>query len=152
MEKGDDEQGWSLHGLRRVLFSMLDERDKRYEQRFLDQTTAIHKQENAIEKRFESVNELRGALDDAAKLLMPRSESNARYDALVAKIEDHQRQDNQLHQDIQKRFESLSHRIDIREGAQEGGKEVKNDSRGAWAIVISICAIAVNIIFIVFHK
>ena len=152
MEKGDDEQGWSLHGLRRVLFSMLDERDKRYEQRFLDQTTAIHKQENAIEKRFESVNELRGALDDAAKLLMPRSESNARYDALVAKIEDHQRQDNQLHQDIQKRFESLSHRIDIREGAQEGGKEIKNDSRATWAIVISICAIAVNIIFIVFHK
>jgi chromosome segregation ATPase len=152
VENNDDETGWSLHGLRRVIFSMLDERDKRYEQRFLDQTTAIHKQENAIEKRFESVNELRGALDDAAKLLMPRSESNARYDAMLAKIEDHQRQDNSLHSDIQKRFESLSHRIDIREGAQEGGKEVKNDSRSTWAIVISVAAVIVNIVFIMYHK
>jgi hypothetical protein len=68
----------------------IDERDRRYEERFVaqDQKTttaltaskeAIVKAENATEKRFDTVNEFRGTLSDQASRLLPRSEADARF-------------------------------------------------------------------------
>lgn len=49
---------------------------------------AVAKAEIATEKRFDSVNEFRGALNDNARLLMPRAEAERAFAALGEKIEE----------------------------------------------------------------
>jgi hypothetical protein len=49
---------------------------------------AVTKAEAASEKRFESMNEFRGALADSARLLMPRQEAEQSFRVLADKIED----------------------------------------------------------------
>jgi hypothetical protein len=49
---------------------------------------AVTKAESASEKRFESMNEFRGALADSARLLMPRSEAEQSFRVLSDKIEE----------------------------------------------------------------
>jgi len=72
---------------------IMDERDKRYEQRFTAQEKAVEdalsaakeavlKAENATEKRFEGVNEFRNTLADQQRTLMPRAEAELRIKAL----------------------------------------------------------------------
>jgi Ni,Fe-hydrogenase I large subunit len=81
------------------LKEIMDERDRRYEDRFkaMDEKTslalnasekAVSKAETATEKRFDSVNEFRGQLKDQANSLMPREEASARFNAVEEKIED----------------------------------------------------------------
>src|ERR1700679_3792438 len=48
---------------------------------------AVGKAELASEKRFESMNEFRGALADSARLLMPRAESEQVTKVLATKVE-----------------------------------------------------------------
>jgi hypothetical protein len=81
------EGGWTVETLRRHMEAMLDAADKRYEQRFLAQADATLKAESASEKRFDSVNEFRGSLDDMVHTLMPRTESEARHTAASEKID-----------------------------------------------------------------
>lgn len=47
---------------------------------------AVAKAEAAAERRFESMNEFRGALSDSARLLMPRIESEQLHRATAEKI------------------------------------------------------------------
>lgn len=49
---------------------------------------AVAKAEAASERRFESINEFRGALADSARLLMPRSEAEQQMRAMTDKIDD----------------------------------------------------------------
>ena len=49
---------------------------------------AVNKAEMASEKRFDSVNEFRAALNDSARLLMPRLECEQRFAALEKMISD----------------------------------------------------------------
>lgn len=49
---------------------------------------AVTKAEVATEKRFESVNEFRGQLDDQAKQLVTRVEFNALRDSIVDKVDE----------------------------------------------------------------
>ncbi len=80
--------GWTLPTLHAHLLTILEERDKRYGQRFTDLETAlraalaasekaINKAEIATERRFESVNEFRASLSDQAANFITRSESEA---------------------------------------------------------------------------
>lgn len=48
---------------------------------------AVAKAETASERRFESMNEFRGALADSARLLMPRQESEHLHRATAEKID-----------------------------------------------------------------
>jgi len=85
------------------LREIMDERDKRYEDRFvaMDAKTslalsssekAISKAETATEKRFDSVNEFRGTLNDQASKLLPRAEADSRFLSHDEKIEDLKKQ------------------------------------------------------------
>jgi len=82
-----------------ALQKIMDERDRRYEDRFkaMDEKTslaltasekAVTKAELATEKRFDSVNEFRDTLRDQAATLMPRNESEAKFAAINEKFED----------------------------------------------------------------
>lgn len=94
------------------LTDRMDERDKRYEQRFtsMDEKTslalnsskeAVTKAETATEKRFEGVNEFRGALSDQANKLLPRAEAEARWKGFEDKL-------NIMKEEIQSLRESRS--------------------------------------------
>jgi Flp pilus assembly protein TadB len=87
-----------------TLKALLDERDLRYQQRFDSSQEALTaaltaaekavaaalaaakeaviKAENASEKRFESVNEFRGALTDQAGKMLTRTEADQRFLAI----------------------------------------------------------------------
>jgi len=90
-----DEKDWNIN----TLMKFLDERDKRYEQRFVAQQEATHaaliaaekavtKAETAAEKRLDSVNEFRGQLRDQAATFIPRSEVQIMINNLTTKIND----------------------------------------------------------------
>lgn len=122
----------------RVL-AIMEERDRRYEQRFADQQTAIKKAEDAVEKRFANVNELRGALDDAARLLMPRAESNTRFETLASRIDE-----------VIARIGTLEARINVWQGEQAGVRVIKGNLMayvgfgvGAFGVIVSIIVLLV---------
>jgi hypothetical protein len=80
---------WTFETLRAHLVALMDANDRRYEQRFGDQNTAVNaalqaaekavtKAEAASEKRFESVNEFRETLSDQARTFIPRAEAELR--------------------------------------------------------------------------
>ncbi len=109
---GETEQnvsGWTTDTLRAHLMHIIDERDRRYEQRYGQQeanlSTAMTAQEKAVqaalassekavtkaeiaaEKRFDAVNEFRGQLSDQARDFMPRNEAELLVKALAEKID-----------------------------------------------------------------
>ena len=82
--------------------NLMDERDRRYDQRFeaMDEKTslaltssekAVSKAEAATEKRFDAVNEFRGQLKDQAATLMPRAEADSKFKTLEDKLEEMKR-------------------------------------------------------------
>jgi len=90
--------GWTLESLRAHLVSLIDERNRQYEQRFLAQEQsvklameaadrAVTKAEAAMEKRFDSINEFRGTLADQQRNLMPRSEVEVIVRAITEKLD-----------------------------------------------------------------
>jgi hypothetical protein len=100
--------GWSLETAIDHLLSVISGNDKRYEERFLASQKALElglagqkseisaalaaadravlKAEAATEKRFESVNEFRGTLDNQQRTLIPRSEVDVLIRGLDEKI------------------------------------------------------------------
>jgi len=132
---------WTVATLRHLVEVMLAERDKRYEQRFQEQERALSKADEAIRSKFAGVNELRGALDDAATRLMPRAESNARYDSLVTRFDEHT-----------KRLDVMQHRLDLREGESTGSAGTVANSLAVWAAVIAIAAVLVQALVFYLHK
>lgn len=81
------------------LRTLMDERDRRYEERFkaMDEKTglaltssekAVAKAETATEKRFDAVNEFRGQLKDQAATLMPRAEADSKFLSMTKEIEE----------------------------------------------------------------
>lgn len=90
------------------LYTLINERDRQYQQRFESQEkavnaaliaakeavnaalsaaqTAVNKAEIANEKRLDNQNEFRGQLKDQASTLLPRTEADARFKALEVDI------------------------------------------------------------------
>jgi len=88
---------WTVDTLKEFLVSLIDERDKRYEQRFNEHEKsntsgfnaakeAVLKAEAATEKRFEGVNEFRATLADQQHTLMPRAEVELSIKAINDKL------------------------------------------------------------------
>lgn len=100
--------GWSLETALDYVLAVISGNDKRYEERFLASQKALEiglagtmreisvalaaskeavlKAENATEKRFESVNEFRGTLDNQQRTLIPRSEVDVLIRSVTEKI------------------------------------------------------------------
>ena len=87
--------------VREHLTALINAVDVRYSERFLAQNEALQvaltaaekavlKAEAASEKRFEAVNEFRGALNDMVGKMMPRAETDQRFMALSEKLDEMQ--------------------------------------------------------------
>jgi hypothetical protein len=111
---------WTVATLHALMVSILDERDKRYAQRFTDLETALRaalaasekaigKAEVATERRFEGVNEFRQTLSDQAAQFMTRSEAVALTDRNTERI-----------QDQAKLLQALTDRVNRSEGRGSG--------------------------------
>ena len=131
----DDDNGhWDVNGLRRVIFSILDEREKRHDERFAAQMLALQKQEDATEKRFVKVEQLRTALDEATGTLMPRTESIQHWTAQVEKTD------------------ALDRRLTRIEGISGGEDAAKAASLARMAVAIVVISVIVDVVVFFLHK
>jgi hypothetical protein len=98
-EARDHLDGWTVGTLRRFILDRMDERDRRYGERFDAQEKAVAaalaaakeavtKAEVATEKRLEGLNELRKMSSDQASLFMPKTEAEIRLAALGKDVDD----------------------------------------------------------------
>jgi chromosome segregation ATPase len=143
-----------LDGLREVVRSqkehvlaIIDERDRRYEDRFkaMDEKTglaltssekAFTKAETATEKRFDAVNEFRGSLKDQADRMMPRAEADGRFGGVEDKIDEIKKEVNSLREN---RSEMTGVKVTTLEGRQQNNWMI-GTVLGALAVVISAAA------------
>lgn len=115
---------------------------------------AVAKAEIAAEKRFEAVNEFRGTLADQASMLLPRSEADARFQAIsdgmsslgtnIAKIELELRSVSTLsvhREDLKPINDALDKLRDI--AATSGGKDVG----GARVVSVAAAGLALLVSF-----
>jgi hypothetical protein len=87
---------------------------------------AVNKAEGATERRLESMNEFRGALNDSARLLMPRAEAEQSFRVLAEKID------------------SLDKRV-------TGKDERGNGMNQGWLILVSVVSVLSTIIMVIFY-
>ena len=70
--------GWTVDTLREHVLAMMDERDRRYAERFAAQEKAVNVALEQTKTRFENVNEWRGTVTDLLNNAMPRPEAENR--------------------------------------------------------------------------
>lgn len=106
---------------------------------------AVTKAEIATEKRFEGVNEFRGALSDQTAKLFPREEA-------LSKFENMQKDITSIMTEIQ-RFREASSLSTGRTSQQEKSKQ-SQETKQAWLIpFIAVTGLSViNLILNIFHK
>lgn len=104
---------------------LMNERDKRYDDRFKAQEKAVEKAENAQRDYNIKTNEFRQALDDANKNNLSRQEANATFKS----------QDDK-HEELKKRVEALT----LGGGVMQGRTAATS---AAWANVAQIVLLAI---------
>lgn len=137
---------WTVATLHAHLMMVLDERDRRYAQRFTDLETALRaalaasekaigKAEIATERRFESVNEFRQTLTDQVALFMPRSEA-------VALTE---RNTERIHEQA-KRVQELTDRVNRSEGRGSGFSASWGYLVAAVGLIATVVAVVIAVL------
>lgn len=119
------EDHWTWSSFEKYIKTLLNERDKRYEQRFRAQQEAIAKAERATELRFAGVNEFRQALSDQA-------EEFASQESLDT---------------LRDRVDKLEKIVNLGEGRDSGSKGLWNDARSNIALIISLIGGLVTLFF-----
>ena len=79
---------WTLVTLKEHYDYILLQRDVRIEQKFESLEKAVEEANNALNKRFESVNEFRSTLSDQQATFVEKSEYNANHTAIVSQLDD----------------------------------------------------------------
>jgi hypothetical protein len=123
-ETGKSESGLTVDTLK----LLLDERDRRYEQRFESQKEAVSKATAALERRLEGMNEIRAAMSEQAATFLPRGEYDSAHDSLVARVND------------------LNDRINRTEGKSSGVTSSLGALLAIAGVVIALVTVAVTII------
>jgi ABC-type multidrug transport system fused ATPase/permease subunit len=88
--------GWTVQTLHNYILSTLREMDKRYEQRWAAQQTALNKVEASTQDRFASVNEFRAVLSDQQHTYITRTEYERAHQYLIDKANDNSDRLNRL--------------------------------------------------------
>ena len=105
---------WTFDTLKEHFETLLKERDLRVSQQFDALDKAVNKAEIATEKRFESVNEFRGQLNDQSRSLMPRPET----EALIKSMNERNEAE---HQSMNDKVQALSTTIEKTNNQKAGG-------------------------------
>lgn len=111
--------------LKDYIIAILDEREERIQERFAQLDKALGKAEAAMDKRFASVNEFRSQLADQSRTFVPRREIEATVKNLSSRLTDVVEKQN-------------------RSSDQKKGSDV------AWAYIISLAAVAISLIALIY--
>jgi tetrahydromethanopterin S-methyltransferase subunit G len=89
----NDNENISLKEHFEILLRVHDEKNTL---QFNAMQTAVSKAEVATEKRFEGVNEFRGQLSDQSRTLMPRAETEVKFNSINARLDEIAKQQEKL--------------------------------------------------------
>lgn len=147
-----------LDGLRQLL----DERNKWYGERDKDRQLAVDKALAAVEKQtasaFEAAKEANSAAivaqkESALKTEESQKQYNVGHNDLIRKMDD-QNKATMPRTETESRFKNLEEKLALLtgsfsagSGAQQGAKSVKDETRSNMALVISVAAVAVAVLF-----
>ena len=142
-----------LEGLR----ELLTERDLRYSEKFIASKEAVItafassekaslKAEQAQESYNVRSNEFRGQLDDQAKTLMPRLETDGRFSSVEDKIYTTGKANTDKIEEVVKKLDSVSSRLTTVEGRGDGNKESKANTNMLYIAVIGGLALIMQFI------
>jgi hypothetical protein len=159
--------------LRDFVTEMFRAADKRYAERFNAQSEALNialaaaekavlKAETAAERRFESVNEFRGSLNDLVNRMLPRGEADQRFTGMEEKHDEMRQRlaaiGNQLRdftprdtldaqiRDLTSRFDSLVSSVSQRDAKAIGIYAGWGYVVGAVSFVIAVVSVMYNIL------
>ncbi len=96
--------------LREYFERLLDEMDRRYQQRFESQEASWEKSALQLESYKVASNEWRGTLDDTTNRMLSRVEYTAAHETLVAKFDTEMKLSGQRMGDIDKRLSVIEGR------------------------------------------
>lgn len=85
-ETEDNVSAFTTDSLHAHLRTLMDERDRRYGERFDASQKAVEKATAALERRLEGMNEIRAAMSEQAATFLPRTEYDTAHDALVTRV------------------------------------------------------------------
>lgn len=143
-----------------------EEYAKRVEIQFINQTetlkasmanteAAIKRIEVEFGRRFDMLNQTKEMLHDVVTTMMPRTESNARYNQVLEKIEATQTSVNArletMNVHYTTRLEAINHRLDTSEGSGKGLKAGWAYLVGGIGLMSSIAAV-LAVLFSQWHK
>jgi hypothetical protein len=133
---------WTVETSQQHLLDIIAGNDKRYEQQFADEKEAVNaallsaqqavtKAEMAAEKRFESVNEFRGQMNDQSKTFMPRGEADGAIKSLNERVSGFMPRaevDGQI-KALNDKVLDLASRVNVEQGQSAG-------SSATWAYIL----------------
>ena len=135
-ETEDKPSAFTVDSLSVHLISIMNERDRRYEQRFASQEQALSKQEDTITVRFATVNEFRAQLADQATRFMPRLEAEQRTQQNTDRI-------SQLDRRLNEALGQVNSRLDLTAGRSSGFDKGWGYLVGAVGTALAIVAIVI---------
>lgn len=107
--------------------------------------TAVAKAEQATERRFEATNAYREQLSDQANTFMPRTESTARWEATMERIENYAEMHRRDMVTVRDMADRLTASSDARLKALEAGNANMQGRLWALGTVIALVVITVNV-------
>ena len=116
----------TLISLREYVDIRFDAQEKAVNAALAAADRAVNKAEVASEKRFENMNEFRGALADSARLLMPRAEVEQSLKVLSNKVD------------------MLEHRVNSRDDRGQAWGQ-------GWSLLVAIASMALTVIMIFYY-
>jgi hypothetical protein len=103
---------------------------------------AVQKAENATEKRFESVNEFRGTLDQQQRTLIPRSEVMVLIDGVNEKI-------GSLTKQVEERTANLTKQIDEMRSQMRDQLIERKGIQGGWGYAVGVVGLVLTVAVII---
>lgn len=126
---------WTVESLKEHFSTVMAGNDRRYEERFIAQEKATDVALEALNKRFDSVNEFRQTLADQTATFISRAEAIQRADNNAEKIAS-------LEKRLNESVAAINSRLDLNAGKSTGMNAI-------WGYIIGAIGLAATIISIV---
>lgn len=126
---------WTVESLKEHFSTVMAGNDRRYEERFIAQEKATDVALEALNKRFDSVNEFRQTLADQTATFIPRIEAIQRADNNADKI-------TALEKRLNESVSSINSRLDLNAGKSTGMNAI-------WGYLVGAIGLSATIISII---
>lgn len=154
------DSGWTLETLHQWVKDLYEERDRRFEQRFLASQQALHesmdsarraveKAEAASERRFAAVNEFREQQQDLIREFARREEVALQIEGLTKLVNGHTEIDAANYAELGKRIEKVNDNVTRDQGAAAGIATQRHEARAGASQLIGVFVALLYVVSIV---